>query len=78
MPRRLLRFSKVSAGRDSRGGLQVYYGKFYVGKISHSGGIWSARLHDILLGEFERLEDAMRCIAQWYYGPESEVLGCAD
>ena len=71
MPDSLLRFSNVVAGREVLGGVQVYYAGFYVGKISHSCGIWSARLHDILLGEFAALDDARRAVAEWYYGPRS-------
>lgn len=82
MPECLLRFSRVNAGRDARGSVHVYYGSRYVGAISCSGGAWSARLHDVLLGRFDQLDAALRVVAEWYYGPAASgsllVVQAAD
>ena len=69
MPECLLRFSRINAGRDARGCVHIYYGRHYVGAIGCSGGVWSARLHDVPLGRFDELEAALRVVAEWYYGP---------
>lgn len=76
MPECLLRFWKVNAGRDARGSVHVYYGSLYVGAISCSCGVWSARLHDIPLGEFDELDMALCVVAEWYYGPAAREVVC--
>jgi hypothetical protein len=39
MPDRALHFNQVVAGLDPLGGFQVFYGYYYVRKISHSGNV---------------------------------------
>lgn len=59
----------TAAGQDGRGCWHVYYRRHYVGFIGPYRDGWTARLHDISLGQFETLDHAKREVETWYYGP---------
>jgi hypothetical protein len=71
MADRLLEFSQVAAGGSEY--WHIYYGRYYVGRILRSHIGWCVWHLEMLLGDFAELEEAKQAVAEWYYGPRTEV-----